>query len=101
MDDITINDLYLNYVNNIQSLESDRYFQYLFEMIQASDTTIHQTQRILHKVVDERWLSIIEESLDALNRIIEKPRRFIATKEEVVPGVKILAKLPNPTQWNN
>ena len=82
----TINDLYLNYVDAVGStLENDRYFQYLFEMVQSGDNTLHQTAQILHKVVDERWLTTIEESLDAINNIIEKPRRFITTSEEVVP----------------
>ena len=78
----TINDLYLNYVDAVGStLENDRYFQYLFEMVQSGDNTLHQTAQILHKVVDERWLTTIEESLDAINNIIEKPRRFITTSE--------------------
>ena len=82
----TINDLYLNYVDAVGgTLENDRYFQYLFEMVQSGDNTLHQTAQILHKVVDERWLTTIEESLDAINNIIEKPRRFITTSEEVVP----------------
>ena len=82
----TINDLYLKYVNKVgKTLENDRYFQYLFEIVQAGDTKLQQTHQILHKVVDERWLSVIEESLDALNRITEKPRRFVTTSEEVVP----------------
>ncbi|MGN0734057.1 MAG: DUF2357 domain-containing protein [Emergencia sp.] len=82
----TINDLYLKYVNNVsQTLEDDRYFQYLFEMVQAGSNTLHQTNKVLHKVVDERWLTTIEESLDAINEIIDKPRRFITTSEEVVP----------------
>lgn len=82
----TITDLYLKYVNKVgKTLENDRYFQYLFEMVQAGDTTLRQTHQILHKVVDERWLSTIEESLDALNRITEHPRRFVTTNEEVVP----------------
>ena len=34
----TINDLYLKYAEGIgESLESDRYFQYLFEMVQAGE----------------------------------------------------------------
>ena len=82
----TINDLYLNYVDAVGStLENDRYFQYLFEMVQSGENTLHQTAQVLHKVVDERWLTTIEESLDAINNIIEKPRRFITTSEEVVP----------------
>ena len=65
----TINDLYLKYVNKVgKTLENDRYFQYLFEMVQAGSTTLKQTHQVLHKVVDERWLSVIEESLDALNK---------------------------------
>ena len=36
-------------------------------------------------MVDEEWISMIEDSLDAINTIIEKPRRFITTEEEVVP----------------
>lgn len=82
----TINDLYLKYTNKVgRTLESDRYFQYLFEMIQAGDNELLQNYQVMHKVVDERWLGVIEDSLEAINTIIEKPRRFIATKEEVVP----------------
>lgn len=82
----TINDLYLKYIEKVgETLESDRYFQYLFEMVQAGNTTLQQTHQVLHKVVDERWLTTIEDSLDAINTIIEKPRRFITTVEEVVP----------------
>lgn len=82
----TINDLYLKYVNKVgKTLEKDRYFQYMFEMVQAGSNTLQQTHQVLHKVVDEKWLTIIEESLDAINEIIEKPRRFVTTTEEVVP----------------
>lgn len=82
----TINDLYLKYVNKVgKALENDRYFQYLFEMVQAGSTTLQQNHTVLHKQVDERWLGVIEESLDALNRITEHPRRFVTSNEEVVP----------------
>ena len=82
----TIEDLYLNYVENVGSaLENDRYFQYLFKMVQSGTNTLYQTSQVLHKVVDERWLSTIEESLDAINNIIEKPRRFVTTSEQLVP----------------
>lgn len=82
----TINDLYLKYVNKVgKTLENDRYFRYLFEMVQAGSTTLQQNHTVLHKQVDERWLGVIEESLDALNRITEHPRRFVTSNEEVVP----------------
>ena len=82
----TINDLYLKYVNKVgKTLENDRYFQYLFEMVRSGSTTLQQNHKILHKQVDERWLSVIEESLDALNKVTEQPRRFVTTNEEVVP----------------
>lgn len=82
----TINDLYAKYTEGIEgALEEDRYFQYLFEMIQAGDNTLEQKNRILHKVVDERWLTEVEEGIEAIFNIVDKPRRFITTSEEVVP----------------
>ena len=86
MSETTINDLYEKYTTQVEEkLEDDRYFQYLFEMIQAGDNTLQQKNRILHKVVDERWLTIVEEGIDAIFNIVDKPRRFIKTSEEVVP----------------
>lgn len=86
MSETTINDLYEKYTTQVEeNLEDDRYFQYLFEMIQAGDNTLQQKNRVLHKVVDERWLTIVEEGIDAIFNIVDKPRRFIKTSEEVVP----------------
>lgn len=82
----TIQDLYGSFSAQMEPIqEEDRYFRYLFEIAQASDTTIDQQREELVKVVDEEWISVIEDSLDAINSIIEKPRRFITTEEEVVP----------------
>ena len=81
----TINELYLKYIDTVSSLEDDRYFRYLFEIIQAGDNVLQQNRQVLHKVVDEAWLTMIEDTLDALNTITEKPRRFVSTTEEVVP----------------
>ena len=82
----TINELYSKYTEGVEyALEEDRYFQYLFEMIQAGDNTLEQKNRILHKVVDERWLTEVENGIEAIFNIVDKPRRFIATSEEVVP----------------
>lgn len=86
MSETTINDLYEKYTTQVEeNLEDDRYFQYLFEMIQAGDNTLQQKNRVHHKVVDERWLTIVEEGIDAIFNIVDKPRRFIKTSEEVVP----------------
>lgn len=82
----TIQDLYGSFSAQMEPIqEDDRYFRYLFEMAQASDTTLEQQREELVKVVDEEWIAMIEDSLDAINTIIEKPRRFITTEEEVVP----------------
>ena len=82
----TINELYSKYAEGVgYALEEDKYFQYLFEMIQAGDNTLEQKNRILHKVVDERWLTVVEEGIEAIFNIVDKPRRFITTSEEVVP----------------
>lgn len=82
----TIQDLYTSFSEQMEPIQEDsRYFRYLFEMAQASGTTIEQQREELVKVVDEEWISMIEDSLDAINTIIEKPRRFITTEEEMVP----------------
>lgn len=82
----TINELYSKYTEGVgYALEEDKYFQYLFEIIQAGDNTLEQKNRILHKVVDERWLTVVEEGIEAIFNIVDKPRRFITTSEEVVP----------------
>ena len=86
MSETTINDLYEKYTSQVEeNLEDDRYFQYLFEMIQAGDNTLQQKNRVLHKVVDERWLTTVEEGINSIFNIVDKPRRFIKTSEEVVP----------------
>lgn len=54
-------------------------------MIQAGDNTLQQKNRVLHKVVDEQWLNVVEEGISAIFNIVDKPRRFITTSEEVVP----------------
>ena len=82
----SINELYAKYAEGVGgSLEEDRYFQYLFEMIQAGDNILQQKNRVLHKVVDEQWLNVVEEGITAIFNIVDKPRRFITTSEEVVP----------------
>ena len=82
----TIQDLYGSFAEQMGPIqEDDRYFRYLFELAQASETTIDQRREELVKVVDEEWISVIEDSLDAINNVIEKPRRFITTEQEVVP----------------
>ena len=44
---ITINDLYSKYTEKVeQELEDDRYFQYLFEMVQAGDNTLQQKNQL-------------------------------------------------------
>ena len=104
MSETTINDLYEKYTTQVEeSLEDDRYFQYLFEMIQAGDNTLQQKNRVLHKVVDERWLATVEEGIESIFNIVDKPRRFIKTSEEVVPvalAKKITADSQN-TQFIN
>lgn len=82
----TISELYEKYTGQVgEALEDDRYFQYLFVMVQAGNNTLQQQYRVLHKVVDERWLTVVEEGIEAIFNIVDKPRRFIATSEEVVP----------------
>ena len=54
------------YAEQVEGALKNRYFQYLFEMVQAGENTIDQKNRVLHKVVDETWLKVIEEGIDAI-----------------------------------
>ena len=46
----TISELYEKYAEQVEgALEEDRYFQYLFEMVQAGENTIDQKNRVLHR----------------------------------------------------
>ena len=81
-----INDLYLLITQQVgPSLENDEYFQYLYNLVDSGDSRINQQHKILHKKIDENWIDFIEQNIDAIFKIIQKPRSFIATKEEVVP----------------
>ena len=43
----TISELYEKYAEQVEgALEEDRYFQYLFEMVQAGENTIDQKNRV-------------------------------------------------------
>ena len=81
-----INDLYLLITQQVgPSLENDEYFQYLYNLVDSGDNRINQQHKILHKKIDENWIDFIEQNIDAVFKVIQKPRSFIATKEEVVP----------------
>ena len=79
----SLNDLYLKIANEVEpALEEDRYFQYMFELIQSGETTIDQKHQIMHKVVDEEWLEVTENTIDSIYKIINAPRKFIKRSEE-------------------
>mgnify|MGYP000550867445 CR=1 FL=1 len=86
----TINDLYLKYVNSVGStLEDDRYFRYLFEIVQAGANTLRQNHQVLHKVVDERY----DGCAYFVERADEKALTEAARKVEAVGGsVKLVLK---------
>jgi len=82
----SLNDLYLKIASEIEpALEEDGYFQYLYELIQSGETTIDQKTQIMHKIVDEEWLQITEDTIDSIYKIISAPRKFIKRSEEIVP----------------
>lgn len=81
----TIRGLYRKYSKRMSSLEDDEYFQYLYDKVAAGKNEIQFLQQTLHKELDCEWLIEIENSLPSINKVIEKPRKFIKTVEEVVP----------------
>ena len=81
-----VNELFNKYVNAVGPvIEEDEYFQYLYNVLQTGPVTFKQFNQILHKVVDQEWLTTIEDALDSIYKVIDKPRKFIKSAEEVVP----------------
>ena len=62
----SLEELYLKYRNKIsRHLENDSYFQYMFELIKSGENVLQQTNRVLHKNIDEKWLTVIEDTIPA------------------------------------
>lgn len=71
-------ELYQRYLKDVYpQLMDDGFFRYLFECVQAGDNAISQKNKLLHKVVDETWVNMVEEALPSIFALIDGTTRFV------------------------
>ena len=71
-------ELYQRYLKDVYpQLMDDGFFRYLFECVQTGDNAISQKNKLLHKVVDETWVNMVEEALPSIFALIDGTTRFV------------------------
>jgi len=57
----------------------------MLQMIRNSDFTVDMKKRFLLKAIDESWVEFLEERIQALDKRIRIPSKFIEQQEKVLP----------------
>lgn len=66
-------------------VEQYDFYPEIINVLRDGDATIELKKRYMLKAIDETWVNIIEDTLQAIDEIIRKPSRFIEENEEVLP----------------
>lgn len=81
-----LDDDYIDYVETIlATLTSDEVYKIFRSCVVNGEEKTSVYQNLSEKIVDEDWLSIIEDSIIPLDEIIRNPRKFIKQTEDIVP----------------
>ena len=73
----------LSFIDSLASLYGE--LPGALEMLRSAETTVELKKRYAIKSIDETWVRVIEESLDALDHVIRSPSHFIEENERVLP----------------
>ena len=65
--------------------EKYEFYPEIISAMRDGDATVELRKRFMLKAIDETWVTVIEDSIQALDEIIRKPGRFIEENEEVLP----------------
>lgn len=83
---LRVDEEYLDYVESVlSSLTNDEVYQTFKDSVAKGTTRAKVYQTISEKKVDDEWLTMIEETVIALDDIIRNPRKFIKQVEDIVP----------------
>lgn len=81
-----LDDDYIDYVETIlATLTNDEVYKIFRSCVVNGEEKTSVYQNLSEKIVDEDWLSIIEDSIIPLDEIIRNPRKFIKQTEDIVP----------------
>lgn len=81
-------------IKNITDIMSDINSNELDLFFSKTDASITSNSHIKETKIDYTWLTVLEDTLYNLDKIVRNPRRFIVQEEEVV----IVEKIKNVTQ---
>lgn len=80
-----IDPIYQKYTRSvIRALGSSEFYQFFMDSISHADNEFQFSNRKLEKTVDLSWVDAIEESLEAFQQIIARPRNVIMEEELIV-----------------
>ena len=68
-----------------RTLDDDKFFEYFMNVISSGVRTYGQKNEILLKNIDEKWVNAIYGTIQALDTILNKPKKFIEREELIVP----------------
>lgn len=81
----TIDSLYEKFTKSvIRSIGSTEFYEFFMDAISRADNEFQFSNRKMEKIIDIRWVNAIEQTVDAMQRIVANPRNVIKEEELVV-----------------
>ena len=72
-------------LTNKELMTRHREYDIILGFLKSKTADIKLVKRYVVKTIDEKWISAIEDSLDALDDCLRKPTHFIEETEELLP----------------
>ena len=69
----------------LNTLNGDDFYEYFMKVVESGVRFYGQKNQALIKIIDEQWVTAIENCLIPIENIIKKPRKFIRREESIVP----------------
>ena len=66
-------------------LSGNALFRNAISMLSDGSVTVELKKKYMLKAIDETWVNVIEESLNAVDACIRNPSKYIEEREEVLP----------------
>jgi len=68
-----------------KTLDDDRFYEYFMNVLESGVRFYGQKNEIIIKKIDPEWVNALENTIPALDTIVNKPRKFIERDEVIVP----------------
>ena len=80
------NQIYEEYNNTINDMfDTEPFYQDFMEKLKGNKNSFYVYSKNVKKEVDLSWVEAIEDTIIALDNTIRNPRRYMETKEELLP----------------